>query len=66
MYVCSRDASKYLGQIIKKQRTGFSRAGLGMEDAKSAKHPGGKNQHILKGEKNLASKSISEISAMIR
>jgi len=29
-----KDASKFLNQIIKKQRIGFSRAGLGMQDPK--------------------------------
>ena len=32
----------------------------------SEKGGGGKGQHILKGEKDLANKSISELSAMIR
>jgi len=51
MNVFRRDASKYLGQIIKKQRMGFSRAGLGMGDTKIEGRGSSKgsasNQHIL-------------------
>lgn len=53
-----KDASKFLSQIISKQRMGNNRAGLGM--VIDPKHkPASSNTHILAGEKNLEKLSIS-------
>ena len=67
--IFSKDASKFLNQIIKKQRMGFSRAGLGMEDPKEkqTRRVGKEQSHnILSGEDNVGNMSYSEIGSLIR
>lgn len=66
-FISRKDASKFLTQIINKQRNGYNRAGLGMVDPKSkTTATSSTSSHILSGEKNLDKLSISEISALIR
>lgn len=56
------DASKFLNQAIKKQRKGFSRAGLGHEKGKE----GSQSQLSLSNEVKTNEMSISEISSLIK